>query len=517
MHVITSLWLVFVRPYVGRSRVLLWYGAIVIAITAAQLLIVNVTHAQAAHSQITDTQIKSAQIISTQTTHAGELHQASLSAKTPKTFVHLFEWHWNDIARECEDFLGPKGFSAVQISPANEHLNHHTWWARYQPISYSKLTSRSGTEQELREMIQRCKKAGVNIYADIVMNNWANFPDAGNRGSAGSEWQPRHYPDLGPDDFHSPWCGIDGYTLAKTVWYCDLYGMPDLKTGAEKSQNYVADYMKRLTAMGVAGFRIDAAKHIAPFELDEILAKAGRPWVFLEVIGTPGEAPEIHPREYLPLGVVTDFRYGVQLATAFHGDIKNLRHFSHHEELLPAEQALVFVDNHDRERGHGGTGNLTYKDDKRYRLANIFMLAYPFGYPGIMSGYQFTDEDIGPPAGVTNCSNNAWVCQHRWPEVANMVGFRQYVGDAPLQHWWDNGNNRIAFARGDKGFVAINNTAQPLRQHLLTGLPKGKYCNVLADLQECSGAVIQVDRRGYARISVPPMSALAIYGAHQQR
>jgi hypothetical protein len=36
-------------------------------------------------------------------------------------FVHLFEWPWNDIAQECEDFLGPKGYFAVQISPPNEH------------------------------------------------------------------------------------------------------------------------------------------------------------------------------------------------------------------------------------------------------------------------------------------------------------------------------------------------------------------------------------------------------------
>lgn len=29
--------------------------------------------------------------------------------------VHLFEWKWNDIADECERFLGPKGFGGVQV------------------------------------------------------------------------------------------------------------------------------------------------------------------------------------------------------------------------------------------------------------------------------------------------------------------------------------------------------------------------------------------------------------------
>jgi len=29
--------------------------------------------------------------------------------------VHLFEWHWDTIAEECETFLGPKKFGGVQV------------------------------------------------------------------------------------------------------------------------------------------------------------------------------------------------------------------------------------------------------------------------------------------------------------------------------------------------------------------------------------------------------------------
>lgn len=29
--------------------------------------------------------------------------------------VHLFEWKWDDIATECENFLGPKGYASVQV------------------------------------------------------------------------------------------------------------------------------------------------------------------------------------------------------------------------------------------------------------------------------------------------------------------------------------------------------------------------------------------------------------------
>lgn len=32
------------------------------------------------------------------------------------SIVHLFEWTWRDIAKECEDFLGPQGYGGVQAS-----------------------------------------------------------------------------------------------------------------------------------------------------------------------------------------------------------------------------------------------------------------------------------------------------------------------------------------------------------------------------------------------------------------
>lgn len=101
---------------------------------------------------------------------------AQAQQPVPRTvFVHLFEWTWNDIARECEDFLGPKGFAAVQISPPNEHrlLLGRPWYERYQPVSY-RLTSRSGTREEFTQMIQRCHDVGVKIYADAIINHMAS-------------------------------------------------------------------------------------------------------------------------------------------------------------------------------------------------------------------------------------------------------------------------------------------------------------------------------------------------------
>merc|ERR1719179_88732 len=51
-----------------------------------------------------------------------------------QAIVHLFEWHWDWIADECEKVLGPKGFCGVQVSPPMEHIQGGQWWTRYQPL-----------------------------------------------------------------------------------------------------------------------------------------------------------------------------------------------------------------------------------------------------------------------------------------------------------------------------------------------------------------------------------------------
>ncbi|XP_063536174.1 alpha-amylase-related protein-like [Cydia strobilella] len=85
-------------------------------------------------------------------------------AEGHSTMVHLFEWKWDDIADECERFLGPKGYGGIQISPPNENViiwaQNRPWWERYQPISY-KLVTRSGDEQQFSDMVRRCNDAGV--------------------------------------------------------------------------------------------------------------------------------------------------------------------------------------------------------------------------------------------------------------------------------------------------------------------------------------------------------------------
>lgn len=419
--------------------------------------------------------------------------------------VHMFQWKFNDIANECEKVLGPKGFGSIQITPPAEHVNKSdTWWSVYQPVNLANFNSYGGSEAELRSMITRCNKAGVKIYADAVFNNWAAY-NGGGIGTGGSSWSSANYPRFSGNDFHAA-CSINSYGDRYQVQNCRLSGMPDLNTGSDYVQSEVATYMKTLLGWGVAGFRIDAAKHMSVSDLSGILGKAGNPKVYLEVIGADGEA--IQPNEYLGLGYVTEFKYTARLKEQFNGQIKNLKTFGESWGMMSSGKSQVFVTNHDNERGSAGTTALTYKDGNKYYLANTFMMAWPYGWPQVLSSYHFNGHDDGAPS--TPGCGNGWVCQQRNPAIMNMALFHNKSEGQGVTNWWDNGNNQIAFGRGNKGFVVINNEGGAINQSFQTSLAAGEYCQILAGNDYCSGSYVTVDGSGKATFSVKGMSAAAI-------
>lgn len=61
---------------------------------------------------------------------------------------------------------------------------------------------------------------------------------------------------------------------------------------------------------------------------------------------------------------------------------------------------------------------------------------------------------------------NGWVCEHRWRQIFQMVGFRNVAGKTSLNDWWDNGSNQIAFCRGGNAFIAFNGDMWNLNQTL---------------------------------------------------
>ncbi|EEZ98206.2 Alpha-amylase-related protein-like Protein [Tribolium castaneum] len=361
--------------------------------------------------------------------------------------------------------------SYPMISPVAENVivKGRPWWERYQPVSYN-LTTRSGSESQLSDMISRCNKVGIRIYADVIFNHMAAFTGIGTAGNKAMS-DDKIYPGVPytPEDFH-PTCNIPNYLDPEVVRNCELNNLRDLDQSTQNVQLRIVTYLNKLIGLGVAGFRVDSAKYIATEQLEEIYSK-------LNDLNTSFFPPKTRPFIYQDVPVF-----------------------------------VVFVDSHNNQR-NGQI--LNYQTLKQYKMALAFMLSHPYGLPRIISSYFFHNKDVGPPQDSDEnvkspiiysdgSCGNGFVCEHRWPQVRNMVDFRNAVSGTEIGNWWSNNEQQIAFSRGSVGFIAFANGGN-LTEKIQTGLAAGTYCDIISGSlvnKTCTGKSVVVDGKGVASVRI---------------
>ncbi len=442
---------------------------------------------------------------------------APVGREGKKVTAVLFEWKFDSIAQECTRTLGPKGYGYVQVSPPQERIQGGAWWTGYQPVSY-RIAGPLGDRTAFRDMVNTCHAAGVDVVVDTVINHMTS---GSGTGTGGTQYTKYNYPGTFQDgDFHSCRRPIgSNYADRYNVQECELGdpGQPslsDLNTGSDSVRDKIAGYLNDLLSLGADGFRVDAVKHIPASDLTAIRSRLTRPdayWVQEAIFGG-GEA--VSPSEYLGVGDVQEFRYTTDLKRIFTNEkLSYLKNFGEAWGYMSSGKAGTMVTNHDTERNGS---SLNYKDGAAYTLAHVLMLAHPYGTPSVHSGYQFSNRDAGAPNGgtVNSCYTEGWECQHAWPQIANMVGFRNAAGDTAITNWWDNGDNTIGFGRGDRAYVTINRGAAITRT-FQTSLPAGTYCDVQHGSPTagsgCTGTTYTVGSDGTFTATVGSNDSIALY------
>lgn len=180
--------------------------------------------------------------------------------------------------------------------------------------------------------------------------------------------------------------------------------------------------------------------------------------------------------------------------------------------------AVVFIDNQDTQRGNA---QLTFKTEKLYQLANVFMLAHPYGYPKVMSSYLFDTFDQGPPAtpvhsigssaAVACGAGSPWVCEHRWLAIANMVGWRRSAGDAVVSNFQVADDDTVAFCRGAAACIALNRQETPTTATFTFPLPAGSYCDVIQSDDSSSCPTVSVPENSSVTLHIPALGAVALH------
>ena len=165
---------------------------------------------------------------------------------------------------------------------------------------------------------------------------------------------------------------IHNYNNPNEVRNCRLVGLADLNLKKDYVMGKIAGYMNHLIDLGVAGFRVDAAKHMWPKDLantfgrlknlkSSVFGSNKKPFIFQEVIDMGGEP--IKMSEYFGTGRATNFIYGKKLSDIFlhrSNQAKWLSNFGSAWGMPSSNDVVVFLSNHDNQRGHGGGGN-TFK------------------------------------------------------------------------------------------------------------------------------------------------------------
>jgi alpha-amylase len=476
--------------------------------------------------------------------------QGDGTAHRHDVIANLFEWNWVSVARECGSVLGPAGYGGVQVAPPQDSLKRtalgngsdtilHPWWEVYQPVDYN-LTSRMGNEAQFKSMVATCRRAGVKVYVDAVINHMTG---QGNLSYGGVSYTKYNYPGLyGPDNFHRypadcpvpPTAGsadlegsIQDFNDYTQVFHCELLGLADLRTDTDYVRSSLAAYLNKLIGYGVSGFRVDAAKHIGQTDLAAIAARLHRtadgtaPYLALEVFG--GGPGVLSPFAFQSVGSLLGLDADVQIKNAFKsynsppndGNIGDLRVFGEDSGLVPGSHELSFVQNHDTERNGDA---LSYKDGATNIIATEFLLASGYGRPEVYASFAWNTSDDSPPSDAngmitdTDCTSSAWVCIDRNQGVAHMVGWHNDVGGTPVTNWSDDGQNLIAFSRGHQGWIAINNETTAQTHTFSTGLARGTYCDIIHGALSngrCIGPTIDVNPGGAATVTVAAKDAVA--------
>lgn len=446
--------------------------------------------------------------------------EAPVAHENSDVGIQLFQWNWDSIGQECTSTLGPAGIDWVLTSPPQEHVLGDEWWVAYQPVSYQ-IESRLGTREQFTAMVATCADAGVDIVADAVINHMSGR-DSG-VGWAGSPFSHYEYPGIySVDDFHrcteSVTGDIGNYRNADEVRNCELVNLADLDTESESVRTTITAYLNDLIGLGVAGFRIDAAKHMLPEDIAAIVASLPPDIRIVQEVIRGGGEP-ITPEQYSPISRVYEFGFARDLKTMIEsGTLRYGALFGPAYKTLPSDDAITFVDNHDTER-NGQT--LSYKDGRAYLLANAFLLTQAYGSPVLYSGFAFQGRDAGPPLAADasvlpiTCSAvpsatkrlypGEWTCLQRWPELTRLIAFHDAVGDEPVTAEWDNASHgSYAFSRGAYGFAVFNSGDDRLVESLQTELVPGEYIDAM------TGRPIEVDAAGLIFVSLAPTSAIVI-------
>ncbi|MFB6677394.1 1,4-alpha-glucan branching enzyme [Streptomyces sp. NPDC056390] len=164
--------------------------------------------------------------------------------------VHLPSWRpgldYRELADQLATYVSDLGFTHVEFMPMAEHPFGGSWG--YQVTGFYAPTSRMGSPDDFRHLVDTLHQAGIGVIMDWVP---AHFPKddwalAGFDGTALYEPQdPRRaeHPDWGTLEFDYGRKEVRNFLVANAVYWCEEFHIDGLRVDAVASMLYL-DYSR---------------------------------------------------------------------------------------------------------------------------------------------------------------------------------------------------------------------------------------------------------------------------------
>jgi alpha-amylase len=285
----------------------------------------------------------------------------------------------------------------------------------YDPYDFRSFASAHGDERQLRMLLSAAHKAGLQVYADMVLNHMC-----------GNNYT---YPRFNKSHFHTSGA-IGDWNDQWQLENGSLFGLEDLKQESPYVRGELWNYLVKTNDLGFDGYRWDAAKHIPQwFWRDHILANT-RKWGKYS-FGEVYNGNVAYLVSYAALGMsVTDYPLYFQIRDSFKlgGNLATLdgAGLAAHD----GPHAVTFVENHD------------VAPPANRLLAYAFISAYP-GYP------MFFRVDLRDRA------------------INNLVWVQNNLASGPYVNAYKS-ENALVFFRGERLLAGINQGGDSLRQRITT-------------------------------------------------
>ncbi|MDU7287793.1 MAG: 1,4-alpha-glucan branching enzyme [Corynebacterium kroppenstedtii] len=165
--------------------------------------------------------------------------------------VHLESWHkglsYTELADEWVSYVSDMGYTHVEFMPVTEYPFSGSWG--YQVTSYYAPTSRFGTPDEFRALVDAFHEAGIGVIMDWVpghfpKDEWALARFDGRACYEHPDWRRGEQKDWGTYVFDFGRAEVRNFLVANALYWVDQFHIDGLRVDAVASILYL-DYSRK--------------------------------------------------------------------------------------------------------------------------------------------------------------------------------------------------------------------------------------------------------------------------------